>query len=199
MNRKPSLTPEAWRGFGFVVIIYLIIMFAFRLTCADDLDAMARAEAEYKAKQRQDSIAAYQRIHQAPDTTVKMSRRDTTTIHNIFVDDTPEMLEIQHIIDSAGTILYSDKWFKKAKKYSFEDKKRFVRWLAEKNLVDTVKILQLCTDWYSLQDFEYQKILLIIDSQDAATKAILQPHLKTAQDKMRDITRLIFTLSPKEK
>jgi hypothetical protein len=105
---------------------------------------------------------------------------------------------LQKVIDSINNYVHdNDSRFKEMKSFPISEKKRYMMFLLQNKLKDTVAIVTYCNMLFEVYKAKHCMLLAIKNSQDQNTKNFIQHHIEEHRQKMADLNNFILAMTPK--
>ncbi len=103
---------------------------------------------------------------------------------------------IQNKIDSLTQLIYeSDERYVKMKDFTCKDKKAYMKFLLKNHFKDTSEVLSCCERMYTMLELEYEKLQLIIKTQEGNSRGFINLYIRKAKQEMGEIGRFMLLMS----
>jgi hypothetical protein len=162
-------------------------------------DSVLVKEREKKRKEAEFEMANEK--YDATDTTEYTSEEDIFSSRTISIDTNStyarliDSLEREH--DRINDVIHdNDEWFKNMKAYPVSEKIRYIQYLLQYGMKDTVQIAAYCSDLDKLYKMKYQLFCAIQNSQTGNTRTFVQMHIEKHKLKMAELSEFVIALSP---
>lgn len=126
---------------------------------------------------------------------------DVVSARSIVIDpDNPQMRKIDSLqaeFDRKNALLHDkDTLFKMMKTFAISEKKRYMRFLLQHKMKDTVQIAAYCNSLADLYKTQLAIFSAIQESQEGNTKSFVRRHKVRYESRMEELSEFILALTP---
>ena len=168
------------------------------LAAADTLPEIDWGAAEDAVRKEREAAAACRTMRTDTMPIIPRDWKKKQSISHVFIFDTRDIDSVQVKEDSLASRLYSDKQFKKMARFNVSDRIGFFNHLLHYKIKDSTQVHGACMMYLEILNYQYQKLQLILDSQNDDTRASIYLHIRKNRNEAQVVGGYLYSISPME-